>query len=119
MVSKMYGIPYTSSPEIDIFLEEGEKLSFGNSQFDILFTPGHSPASVSFYNDQAGILIAGDVLFQGSIGRTDLPGGSFETLEQSIKKKLYTLPDTTRVLPGHGPETTIGIEKVSNPFVRL
>lgn len=119
MVAKMYGIPYTPSPDIEVFLEEGTVVSFGDTQLDILFTPGHSPASVSLYNSKSNILIAGDVLFQMSIGRTDLPGGNFDILENSIRKKLYTLPDHTRVLPGHGPETTIGFEKKNNPFVHI
>ena len=119
MVSKMYGISYTPSPDIEVFLDEGQSLKFGNSQLEIFFTPGHSPASISFYNAEANILIAGDVLFQMSIGRTDLPGGNFETLAESIKTKLYTLPDETIVYPGHGPETNIGFEKKNNPFVRI
>jgi len=119
VVSKMYGISYTPSPKIDSFLKEGDQLSFGNSVFDVLYTPGHSPASISFYNKKASILVAGDVLFQMSIGRTDLPGGDFDTLAESIKTKFYVLPDDTIVYPGHGPETNIGYEKTNNPFVRI
>lgn len=119
MVSKMYGIPYTPSPKIEGFLKEGDRLTFGNSAFDILYTPGHSPASISFYNEEASILIAGDVLFQMSIGRTDLPGGDFDTLANSIQTKFYTLPDDTVVYPGHGPQTTVGYEKNNNPFVKI
>lgn len=112
----MYHIPYTKSPDITIFIDEGDQISFGNSVLDVLFTPGHSPASISFYNKEHHILIAGDVLFQGSIGRTDLPGGNFETLTRVIKSKFFTLPDETIVYPGHGGHTTIGIEKRTNPF---
>ena len=119
MVSKMYGISYTPSPKIGSFLKEGDQLRFGETSFDILYTPGHSPASISFYNKEASILIAGDVLFQLSVGRTDLPGGDFDTLAKSIKTKLYVLPDETVVYPGHGAETTIGHEKKNNPFVRI
>lgn len=116
-ISSMYGIAYNPSPEITEFLDEGDELVFGTSSLKVLFTPGHSPASISFYSADAGIVIAGDVLFKGSIGRTDLPGGDFDTLARSIREKLYTLPDATVVFNGHGPSTTIGEEKVSNPFV--
>ena len=117
-ISTMYGIPYTPSPEITEFLDEGDIVSFGHSDLKVLFTPGHSPASISFYNEDTRTLIAGDVLFQGSIGRTDLPGGDFDTLAKSIKDKFYVLPDDVVVYPGHGPSTTIGVEKMSNGFVR-
>ena len=117
MVSKMYGIPYTPSPEIAIYLDEGEELTFGDTSLQVFYTPGHSPASISFYHVGSGILIAGDVLFQRSIGRTDLPGGDFDTLISSIRTKLFTLPDDTVVYPGHGPTTTIGEEKKYNPFL--
>jgi glyoxylase-like metal-dependent hydrolase (beta-lactamase superfamily II) len=91
----------------------------GNSTLKILFTPGHSPGSICFYEEAEKVVIGGDVLFQGSIGRTDLPGGSFEVLEHSIRTKLYTLPDDVKVYPGHGPHTVIGWEKVNNPFVTV
>jgi len=117
-ISIMYGLAYNPSPEITEFLEDGDELSFGNTTLKVLFTPGHSPASISFYNEESGIVIGGDVLFQGSIGRTDLPGGDFDTLAKSIKEKLYVLPDEVVVYSGHGPSTTIGEEKRTNPFVR-
>jgi len=115
-MSSMYGIPYKGSPNIERFLDEGDQLEFGNSILEVLFTPGHSPASISFFNKESKTLIAGDVLFQGSIGRTDLPGGDYDTLIKVVKEKFFTLPDDTIVYPGHGPQTTIGIEKSSNPF---
>jgi hydroxyacylglutathione hydrolase len=113
----MYHIPYEKSPNIEIFVDEGDIISFGNTTLDIIFTPGHSPASISFYHKESNILIAGDVLFQGSIGRTDLPGGNFEVLIRMIKSKFLTLPDETIVYPGHGESTNIGIEKRTNPFL--
>lgn len=113
----MMGVKLTPPPPPDYFLDNDATIGFGNTELSILYTPGHSPASVSFYNATDGYVIAGDVLFQGSIGRTDLPGGSFDVLEDSIRTQLYTLPDSTIVYCGHGPQTTIGQEKRSNPFV--
>jgi glyoxylase-like metal-dependent hydrolase (beta-lactamase superfamily II) len=100
-------------------LEDGDTITLGEHELQVLFTPGHSPGSVSFYYAAQQLLISGDVLFQGSIGRTDLPGGDFATLENSIRTKLYTLPDEVKVYSGHGPHTTIGREKRGNPFVRV
>ncbi len=118
MVSKTYGIPMADqSPMPEKFIEEGDIITFGNSSMKALFTPGHSPASLSFYCADGNILIAGDVLFQNSIGRTDLPGGDFTTLINSIKEKYYPLGDDVKVFPGHGPSTTIGYEKANNPFL--
>ncbi len=117
-VSRVYGIPYTAGPEPKNFLKESGELGFGNTVLEILFTPGHSAGSLSFYNRKQDILISGDVLFMGSIGRTDLPGGDFDTLANTIKNKLYTLPEQTRVYSGHGDVTGIGEEKYTNPFVR-
>lgn len=116
MTATMYHIHYELSPEISIFIDEGDTIKFGNSALEVLFTPGHSPASISLLNKASKILIAGDVLFQGSIGRTDLPGGNFETLIRSIKSKFFTLPDDIIVYAGHGDPTTIGFEKRTNPF---
>ncbi len=99
----------------DITLEDGQIVPVGGLKVKVVHTPGHSPGSVSFWWD--GLLWVGDVLFAGSIGRTDLPGGSFETLAASIRGRLFPLGDDMRVLPGHGPETTIGIERRTNPFV--
>jgi glyoxylase-like metal-dependent hydrolase (beta-lactamase superfamily II) len=101
------------------YIKEGEKINLGNDVLDILFTPGHSPGHVSFYSKDNKFVISGDVLFQGSVGRTDLPGGDFTTLEQSILTKLYTLPEDVIVYPGHGPSTTIADEMKTNPFVKM
>lgn len=117
-VSMMYGIPFDDPiPVVDKFIKEGEIIQFGNSKLESIFTPGHSPASLSFYCKEAGFIIAGDVLFYGSIGRTDLPGGDYNTLISSIKDKLFPLGDNIEVYPGHGPKTTIGFEKRTNPFL--
>ncbi|GLR18943.1 MBL fold metallo-hydrolase [Portibacter lacus] len=118
LVGNAYGIPYEESPDPISFIEDGDKIVFGNTSLETLFTPGHSPASISFLNRETNILIAGDVLFRESIGRTDLPGGSTDTLLKSIKERLFTLPDETQVFSGHGPKTTIGHERVNNPFLR-
>ncbi len=117
MVSQMYGIPYDPSPAITQFLEEGDSLEFGNTSLKVLDTPGHSPASISLYCQESLQLIAGDVLFDGSIGRTDLPGGDFKTLIASIREKFLVLDDKVVVYSGHGEMTTIGKERRSNPFL--
>lgn len=112
----MYQLDYKVSPMIKNFVDEGDILTFGNTKMEVIFTPGHSPASITLYIKDQDTLIVGDVLFQGSIGRTDLPGGNFETLTRMIKSKLFTLKDETLVFPGHGPSTKIGTEKRTNPF---
>lgn len=118
-VAAMFGMPYPEpSPMPGRYIAEGEIISFGNTTLKALYTPGHSPASLSFYCEKDGFVIAGDVLFRDSIGRTDLPGGNFNTLAQSIKTQLYSLPDEVKVYPGHGPATTIGYERWNNPFVK-
>lgn len=94
------------------------KFSIGNLEFKCLYTPGHSPDHVSLYFEDDNAVIAGDALFRESIGRTDLYKGDFQILEKSIREKLYTLPDKTKIYPGHGPKTTIGHEKKANPFVK-
>jgi glyoxylase-like metal-dependent hydrolase (beta-lactamase superfamily II) len=117
-ISRFYGIPGGEpSPAPGRFLKEGEVIYFGNTKLECLFTPGHSPASLSFYCREDKLLIAGDVLFKESIGRTDLPGGDFDTLIRSIRKQLFPLGDDVRVFPGHGPSTTIGWERKNNPFL--
>ncbi len=113
----MFGIKIAPSPAPTHFMEEGQQLTFGTSSLDILFTPGHSPGHVCFYSAADGFVIGGDVLFERSIGRTDLYKGDYPTLEKSIREKLYVLPDETVVYPGHGNPTRIGDEKRHNPFV--
>jgi len=114
--ARMYQIPYDPSPELSVSLQEGDKIKFGDSHFEIIYVPGHSPDHIVFYNAEEKILIGGDVLFKGSIGRTDLPGGDHDTLINNIKEKIFTLEEETIVYSGHGPETKIGIEKEKNPF---
>jgi hydroxyacylglutathione hydrolase len=113
----LFGIPVEAIDAPDAFFKEGDQLTFGNSYLQVIESPGHSPGGVVFYNAEQKILIAGDVLFYGSIGRTDLPGGSYERLVGNIKSKLLTLPEETVVYCGHGPETTIGFEKKNNTFL--
>jgi glyoxylase-like metal-dependent hydrolase (beta-lactamase superfamily II) len=117
-VSEMYQIQLNPSPEPGNFLHEGDKVRFGNSVLEVLFTPGHSPGSISFYAPDDNFVISGDVLFEQSIGRTDLPGGDYDTLIESIVVKLLPLDDSTLVFCGHGNSTTIGAEKRLNPFLR-
>lgn len=109
------GLALQAPPPPDHPLAEGQELRFGGERFTVRHTPGHSRGSVSFVAD--GFILGGDVLFSGSIGRTDLPGGDFATLMQSLQRVFLTLPDSTRVLCGHGPETTIGVERLTNPFL--
>jgi hydroxyacylglutathione hydrolase len=113
----MYNLPFENYNAELKFIKPGEPIKLETDELEIRFTPGHSPGSVSFYNKPGGFVIGGDVLFNGSIGRTDLPGGDFNTLVTSIRNQLFTLPDETIVYSGHGPETTIGFEKKNNPFV--
>ena len=118
-VAAMYGVPegnFFNCPEPDIFVAEGDEVKVGRYVFKVLFTPGHSPGHVSFYNQENELIIAGDVLFAGSIGRTDLPGGDYEQLIRSVREKLFTLPAQTKVMSGHGPDTTIAKEIRDNPF---
>ena len=113
----LYGLGFTNYKGPLHFLKEGDEIVFGNDKLKVLFTPGHSPASVCFYCEAQHFIIGGDVLFHESIGRFDLPGGNEQTLYKSIREKLYVLPDETIVYPGHGEPTTIGHEKKFNPFV--
>lgn len=110
-----FGLTTSGIPEVNRNVNEGEVIKFGQLEFEVLHTPGHSPGSVSYVSN--GAAFVGDVLFAGSIGRTDLPGGDFNVLINSIKAKLFPLKDDTIVYPGHGPPTTIGQEKQSNPFL--
>ena len=117
-IGKMYGFEdYEGSPYPKHFLAQDDTLTFGESSFKILFTPGHAPGHICLYSKENNLLIAGDVLFNGSIGRTDLPGGDYNTLIKSIKTKLLPLDENTIVYCGHGPSTSIGKEKMSNPFL--
>lgn len=116
-VSEMYGLLLEESPRPKIFLEEGSKIKLGNSELEIIFTPGHAPGEICLLNRKEKILISGDVLFEGSIGRYDFPGCSYEDLMDSLKNKLMKLPDYIKVFPGHGPDTTIGQERRTNPFL--
>lgn len=116
-VSHLYGLNAEESVEPSNFLNEGDKIQFGNSSLDILFTPGHSPGSICFVSHTDKFIIGGDVLFYGSIGRTDLPGGDHETLLSNIRQKLFVLDDDYAVFSGHGQESSIGFEKKNNPFL--
>lgn len=117
VTANLYGMNAEPSPSPSNYLEEGDIVKFGNSQLEILFTPGHSPGSICFYNRENKFIIAGDVLFYGSIGRSDLPGGNHEILINSIQTKLMTLDDDFKVYSGHGSTTTIGFERKNNPFL--
>lgn len=112
-----FGLDAPPSPEPTLSLAEGDEITFGKHTLQVLYTPGHTVGHVSFYEAETGIIFDGDVLFAGGIGRTDLPGGDYETLMQTISEKLMTLPDETYVCSGHGPVTTIGRERVSNPWL--
>ncbi|MEX0748191.1 MAG: MBL fold metallo-hydrolase [Rhodothermales bacterium] len=113
----MFGVGIERPPEPEMFLSEGDRIPIGNTELEVLFTPGHSPGSICFYERVGGLVVSGDVLFQGSIGRTDLWRGSLPELMRSIFQKLVPLGDDVRVFPGHGPETTIGRERAANPFL--
>jgi glyoxylase-like metal-dependent hydrolase (beta-lactamase superfamily II) len=110
------GIRYEPSPLPDHYLSETGNISFGDTELQFIFAPGHSPAHLCFYDEADNLLVGGDVLFRWSIGRSDLPGGDYDLLIRNIREKLFTLPDDCLVYPGHGPETTIGFEKEYNPF---
>jgi len=114
----LFGMNLTAAPVVDFFIEENKDFLFGEDEIKVRLAPGHSPGSIIFYCEKEKFAIGGDVLFQGSVGRTDLPGGNTDTLIKSIKEQCYTLPDETIIYPGHGPATSIGREKRTNPFVR-
>jgi hydroxyacylglutathione hydrolase len=114
----MMGLRFGKVPAVDGHIRDEEVLEIGGVRLESLYTPGHAPGHLAFYVETEGLVFAGDALFAGSVGRTDLPGGSMEVLMRSIEERLLTLPDETRVLPGHGPETTIGEERARNPFLQ-
>jgi glyoxylase-like metal-dependent hydrolase (beta-lactamase superfamily II) len=114
---KLYGLnEYDPSPEPTHFLQDKQTISFGSISFEVIFAPGHAPGHVAFYSAENNILIGGDILFEGSYGRTDLPGGDAQTLKKSILERIFPLPESTYVLSGHGNYTTIGAEKKGNPI---
>jgi len=114
----LFGFKIDPGPEPAIDFAQGQILRLGNVQLEVRFTPGHTPGHCVLYCAQEKVCFCGDLIFAGSVGRTDLPGGDWETLERSIRQQIYTLPDDTRLLSGHGMETTVGEEKRSNPFVQ-
>lgn len=113
----MYGVNCEESPYPEKYINDGDVIEIGEIKLKCIHTPGHSPGSITFYYESAKVMIAGDVLFNGSIGRTDLPLGNHQTLISSIKDKLFPLGDDIKVYSGHGPHTTIGRERISNPFL--
>jgi glyoxylase-like metal-dependent hydrolase (beta-lactamase superfamily II) len=115
---RLFGVPYVPVPPLDYWLQDEEKIIVGGIEGRTLHTPGHSPGSLSFHFQSEGLLLAGDTLFRGGIGRTDLWGGDYQAIERSIRERLYTLDDRTLVVTGHGPDTQIGLEREYNPFVR-
>ena len=118
-VAEIYGFEnYKPSPLPKYFLDHDDMLNFGKSNFKVLFTPGHAPGHICLHSKENNILISGDLIFLKSIGRTDLPGGDYDTLINSIKKSILPLPNETQIFCGHGPPTTISFEKQHNPFLR-
>lgn len=116
-IAPLFGMQIDPGPLPDIKLDHGQKLYLGENEFEVFHTPGHTPGHVVYYCRAEAIVFCGDTIFQGSIGRTDLPGGNYDKLIESIKQFIITLPDETRLLSGHGPETTVGEEKLYNPFL--
>jgi hydroxyacylglutathione hydrolase len=114
----MMGLRFGKVPTVDRHIGEGEMLEVGDLRLRPLYTPGHAPGHLALYIDEEGLVLSGDALFAGSVGRVDLPGGSMEVLMRSIEERLLTLPDETIVYPGHGPQTTVGNERATNPFLQ-
>ncbi len=115
--ARLFGFQIDPGPEPTIDLVDGQRLNLGSLTFEVRAAPGHTPGHVMFYCASAGVLFSGDVIFQLGIGRTDLPGGDYPQLMESIRAQVLSLPDSTRVLSGHGPETTVGDERAHNPFL--
>lgn len=115
---RLFGVPYRAVPSPDHWLKDDEKVIVGALEGRAFHTPGHTPGSMCFHFEADKLVLSGDTLFRGGIGRTDLWGGDYEAIEQSIRDRLYTLPEATIVVTGHGPETQIGVEREYNPFVR-
>ena len=118
IAAETYGVKLNKLPRVTSFIEEGDVIKFGNSKFNVLFTPGHAPGHICLVNYEENIILSADVLFNLSIGRTDLPMGDHKTLLKSIKEKLLVLDDKMKVYPGHGPFTSIGFERQNNPFIQ-
>lgn len=116
--SQEWGLPKADSPLPHAYIEEGQKVKLGDEELEVLFVPGHSPGHVAFWCQKDNFILSGDVLFFNSIGRTDLPGGDFDTLLQSIEKKMLPLPADCKVFAGHGPQTDVGYEMRNNPFLK-
>lgn len=115
--ARMFGIEEDVTDMVaDRYVEDGDIIKIGDSELKVIHVPGHSPGSIALYDSKDGFLIAGDIIFSGSIGRTDLPGGNTRQLLDGIRSKIFTLPDSTVIYPGHGPATTVGEEKRTNPF---
>jgi hydroxyacylglutathione hydrolase len=114
----MMGLRFGKVPSVDLYIDDEEVLEVGDLRLRSLYTPGHAPGHLAFYVEDEDLVLSGDALFAGSVGRVDLPGGSMEVLMRSIEERLLTLPDETIVYSGHGPRTTIGDERVSNPFLQ-
>lgn len=117
--SAMFGFPQAKMFTPDQWLEQGDTVKVGNQTLNVMHTPGHTPGHVVFYSESAKLVAVGDVLFNGGIGRTDFPRGDHQTLLNAIKDQLFTLPEDTQFIPGHGPMSTIGHEKRTNPFVNM
>jgi len=115
--ASLFGFSLPPLPSPTLTLHDGQSLTLGRYTFQVRHTPGHTPGHCVFYCKEAAACFCGDLIFRASVGRTDLPGGSWEALERSIRTQILTLPDETRLFPGHGPETTVGEEKASNPFI--
>jgi hydroxyacylglutathione hydrolase len=115
--AKSFGFDISRPVMPEKFIEDGDQIKFGNQTLGAIYTPGHAAGSICYYHEASGSIIVGDVLFQNSIGRTDLPTGDHDTLIKSILKNLLTLPEEVKVYPGHGPSTSIGYEKRTNPFL--